>query len=150
MAVYFSSEDISFKFPGRTAVKQWIKFIIETEHYIAGNIGIIFCSDNYLLKVNMEYLQHDFFTDIITFDYSENNIISGDLFISADRVRENAKLFSTEPYNELLRVIAHGILHLARYEDNTPSNRKMMTGKENMYLQAWEKLYRPVKNVKTT
>ena len=99
------------------------------------NINIIFCSDNYLLEINKEYLQHDYFTDIITFDYRENELISSDIFISIDRVLENSQLLNVSYNRELQRVIIHGFLHLSGYEDNTPEKRKNMSLREDYYLE---------------
>ena len=100
-----------------------------------GNISIIFCSDNYILDINQQFLQHDYFTDIITFDYCEGNTLSGDLFISIDSVRANADFFGTTFENELNRVIVHGILHLIGYDDHTEEEQKTMRSKENYYLE---------------
>lgn len=99
-----------------------------------GDISIIFCSDNYILDVNLRYLHHDYFTDVITFDYCEGNRLSGDLFISVDSVRENAVEFGTEFDDELHRVIVHGLLHLIGYDDHTPEDQKLMSEKEDYYL----------------
>ena len=100
-----------------------------------GDINIMFCSDNYILDVNMKYLQHDYFTDIITFDYCEGKVLSGDLFISVDSVRENSIEFGTDFEEELHRVIVHGVLHLIGYDDHTEADKKLMRQKENYYLQ---------------
>lgn len=99
-----------------------------------GDINIIFCSDNYILDVNVKYLQHDYFTDIITFDYCEGNILSGDLFISIDSVRENALEYCTDFNEELHRVIVHGVLHLIGYDDHSEQEKKVMREKEDYYL----------------
>lgn len=99
-----------------------------------GAICIVFCNDKQLLKINQEYLQHDFFTDIITFDYSEENTISGDLTISLERVKENAIRFKTTYFVELLRVIIHGVLHLCGYKDKRSLEKNLMRFKENLYL----------------
>ncbi len=99
-----------------------------------GDISIIFCSDNYILDVNIRYLHHDYFTDVITFDYCEGNKLSGDLFISIDSVRENAIEFGTEFDEELHRVIVHGLLHLIGYDDHTPEDQRVMRSKEDYYL----------------
>jgi rRNA maturation RNase YbeY len=112
----------------------WIEKSIEKEKRIPGDINIIICSDDYLYEMNINYLKHDTFTDIITFDYSEENSVSGDLFISIERVRENAKKFSGRVENELHRVIIHGILHLCGYDDKTDEEKGKMRQKENDYL----------------
>lgn len=133
MVRYFS-EDIKFDFNGKSLNNKWLKFVAESEIRRIGNINIIFCSDNYILDVNMKYLQHDYFTDIITFDYCESDILSGDLFISIDSVRENAVFYGTEFSEELNRVIVHGLLHLIGYDDHSDSEQKTMRAKEDYYL----------------
>jgi rRNA maturation RNase YbeY len=139
MSILFFSQDISFKVAHPIAVRRWIKHITENEESDAGNINIIFCSDKYLIKINKKHLGFDYYTDIITFNYSIDNLIAGDLFISVERVKENATGFATGFNNELLRVIAHGILHLLKYDDSTPQKKQLMTSKENFYLEEWSK-----------
>ncbi|MCK5823168.1 MAG: rRNA maturation RNase YbeY [Bacteroidales bacterium] len=118
----------------KTETKNWLKKVIINENYDAGNINIVFCSDEYLIEINKKYLSHDYYTDIVTFNYCEEKIISGDIYISADRIRENASLFSTSFQNELNRVMVHGVLHLLRYNDKSDEEKKEMTAKENQYL----------------
>lgn len=118
----------------KNVIKKWINYLIDNEIKKSGEINIILCSDVYLLEMNKEYLEHDYFTDIITFDYVEGNVISGDLFISIDRVKENAGNFGNSFINELLRVVFHGVLHLVGYKDKTDSDQKLMRSKENYYL----------------
>lgn len=132
--VRYYCEDISFTLKGRALNNRWLKMVAESEVKKLGNINIIFCSDNYILDVNMKYLQHDYFTDIITFDYCEKNVLSGDLFISIDSVRENALFYGTEFSDELNRVMVHGVLHLAGYDDHTEEEIKTMRSKEDYYL----------------
>jgi len=108
--------------------------VILKEGKRVGELNVILCSDEYLYKLNVEYLSHDTLTDIITFDYSESNIISGDLFISINRIRENAKAYSIKIIEELHRVMVHGVLHLCGYGDKTKEERKTMRVKENFYL----------------
>lgn len=134
MVTYFT-EDTTFQFKQRRINNRWLKMVAESEIRKLGDISIIFCSDNYILDVNIKYLQHDYFTDIITFDYCEDNILSGDLFISVDSVRENAVEYGAEFDEELNRVIVHGILHLIGYDDLTDEDRRGMRSKENYYLQ---------------
>ena len=134
MVSYFL-EDVKFEFKHKRVNNAWLKMVAESEVKKLGNINIIFCSDNYILDVNMKYLQHDYFTDIITFDYCERNILSGDLFISIDSVRENSIFFKTEFADELNRVIVHGLLHLIGYDDHTEADQKVMREKENYYLE---------------
>jgi probable rRNA maturation factor len=115
-------------------LKNHIKKLINSEIKRVGDISLILCSDKYLLDINIEYLKHNSYTDIITFNYVEGNIISGDLFISVDRVKENSTEFNTSLIKELYRVIFHGILHLIGYNDKTEEEQKIMRGKEDLYL----------------
>jgi len=108
--------------------------LIKNELKKTGEISVIFCSDEYLLKMNKEYLDHDYYTDIITFDYVEGKVISGDLFISLDRIRDNAEQFETSLIKEVYRVVFHGVLHLTGYKDKTEEEQKTMREKENFYL----------------
>ena len=134
MVSYFL-QDIDFVLKHKRLNNSWLKLVAESEIKKLGNINIIFCSDNYILDVNVKYLGHDYFTDIITFDYCEKNILSGDLFISIDTVRDNAEFYKTEFQDELNRVIVHGLLHLIGYDDHTPEEQKIMREKENYYLE---------------
>ena len=115
--------------------RKWLKAVAGSEMKQLGDVNVIFCSDNYILDVNMKYLQHYYFTDIITFDYCEGKVLSGDLFISIDSVRENAVFYSTEFVDELNRVIVHGLLHLIGYDDHTEEEVKVMRSKEDYYLK---------------
>ena len=134
MIRYFC-EDIKFTYKNKLANNRWLKMVAGSEIRKIGDINVIFCSDNYILDVNMKYLQHDYFTDIITFDYCEGKVLSGDLFISVDSVRENSIEFGTDFEEELHRVIVHGVLHLIGYDDHTEGDKKVMRQKENYYLQ---------------
>lgn len=138
ISYYF--QDTDFKFRDRRKTNEWLKLAAESEIRRIGNISIIFCSDNYVLDINQKYLQHDYFTDIITFDYCEEDRLSGDLFISVDSVRENSVEFGTEFKDELNRVIIHGFLHLVGYDDHTEKDIKLMRSKENYYLSLRELL----------
>ena len=133
MVTYFT-EDTSFRFKEKRLTSRWLKAVAESEGKRLGDIGIIFCSDNYLLNVNKEYLNHDYYTDIITFDYCEGNKLSGDLFISVDSVRENAAYYDVEFHVELRRVIVHGLLHLIGYDDHSDEDITQMRAKENACL----------------
>ena len=139
MVSYFF-EDTNFKFNRRRLTSQWLKFTAESEIKRIGQVNIIFCSDNYILDINQKYLQHDYFTDIITFDYCEGKTLSGDLFISVDTVRENAIFYGTEFDDELNRVIVHGLLHVIGYDDHSEEDQKTMRSKEDYYLAQREKL----------
>ena len=132
--VRYYCEDIKFEFKNKLANSRWLRMVAGSEIKTLGDISIIFCSDNYILDVNIRYLHHDYFTDVITFDYCEGNKLSGDLFISIDSVRENAIEFGTEFDEELHRVIVHGLLHLIGYDDHTPEDQKVMRAKEDYYL----------------
>lgn len=131
-------EDTKFVFKGKQRNNRWLRLVAESEIRRIGDISIIFCSDNYILDINMRYLQHDYFTDIITFDYCEGEKLSGDLFISIDSVRENSVLYGTEFEEELNRVMVHGVLHLIGYDDHTKAEQKVMREKENYYLSLRE------------
>ena len=133
--IRYYCEDISFNLKEKALNNKWLRTVAASELRKLGDINIIFCSDNYVLDVNMKYLQHDYFTDIITFDYCEKNVLSGDLFISVDSVRENALFYGTEFADELNRVMVHGILHLVGYDDHTEDEIKTMRSKENYYLE---------------
>ena len=134
MIRYFQ-EDIRFELKQKMLNNRWLKMVAGSEMRRLGAINIIFCSDNYILDVNMKYLQHDYFTDIITFDYSEKDVLSGDLFISIDSVRENAQFYGTEFADELNRVMVHGVLHLIGYDDHSDADIAVMRQKENYYLE---------------
>ena len=133
--VAFYTEDIVFPFKEKTLCRQWLKTVAESEVRRLGDVSVIFCSDNYILDINLKYLQHDYYTDIITFDYCSGDRLSGDLFISIDSVRENAVYYGTSFQDELHRVIVHGLLHLIGYDDHTEEDIAVMRSKENYYLE---------------
>lgn len=118
----------------RTILKQWIKAIVENNKKEVGEISYIFCSDEQLLEINKEFLNHDYYTDIITFDYSETDVVSGDLFISIERIQDNAKTLKTSYQEELHRVIIHGVLHLLGYKDKTEEESENMRKLEDECL----------------
>jgi rRNA maturation RNase YbeY len=134
--ISFSTVEINFDLSNKLKVKSWVKSIITSEGKSAGDISYIFCTDSYLGSMNEKYLNHLTLTDIITFDYSEKGKISGDIFISIDRIKENSGNFNTTFNEELGRVMAHGILHLVGYKDKTPGDKSIMRGKENYYLSS--------------
>ena len=138
--VTYHFEDTDFQFKNRKFNNMWLKMVIESEIKKLGQVAIVFCSDNYILDINQRYLQHDYFTDIITFDYCDNNLISGDLFISVDSVKENSLFYGVDFETELNRVMVHGILHLIGYDDHTEEDIKVMREKENYYLEMRSKL----------
>src|SRR6201999_3513639 len=118
--IRFFEEDIAYKLKQKAAVKQWVTETINAEGYKLKELTYIFCSDNYLLQINQQYLNHDTYTDIVTFDNSDTEkVVVGDIFISIDRIRENALKFSVPETDELHRVIIHGVLHLLGYKDKT-------------------------------
>ena len=144
MVNYFF-EDTKFVLKGRRENNAWLNAVASSEIKKLGAINIIFCSDNYILDINQKYLGHDYFTDIITFDYCEGNVLSGDLFISIDTVRDNASFYGADSFeNELQRVMVHGLLHLIGYDDHTPEQQAVMREKENYYLDFRAKMF-PVK-----
>lgn len=130
----FYSEDIEFEITTKPAIISWLSFSIESENKIPGEISYVFCSDDFLLDMNIQHLDHDTFTDIITFDYCEDDIINGEMFISIDRIKENAKDFNVSFETELHRVMVHGIMHLCGYKDKTADDQKVMSAKEDFYL----------------
>lgn len=134
-AITFHEEDISYKLKNKTAVRKWITDTIVAEGYKLSELTYIFCTDEYLLQINRQYLDHDTYTDIITFDNSEEEgVIVGDIFISIERIRENAGKFNVTEAHELHRVLIHGALHLLGYKDKSPADKKKMTLKEDFYL----------------
>lgn len=140
--IYFQTEDIHFILKKKTLLKKWITLVIEKKKKKVGAINFIFCSDSFLLDINKNYLKHDTYTDIITFDYSKGQAkepISGDIFISIDRIKENAKKYNVAFENELHRVIIHGILHLLGHTDKKKADKEAMTQAENACLKLLEK-----------
>ena len=139
LPIYFYQQESNYILKQKNILRNWINRTILTEGHQLQILNFIFCSDEYLLKINEQYLHHDTYTDIITFDNSETpNNIAGDIFISIDRIRENAKFFKTTFSNELHRVVIHGTLHLLGYADKTAKAKKLMTEKEDKYLNLRE------------
>ena len=134
MAINFFCEEVDFTLPNKALHRNWLKQVVISEGKVIGNINFIFCSDVYLLNVNQKYLSHDYFTDIITFDYCENNKMIGDIFISIDTVQKNSVEFKNTFPEELDRVLVHGILHLIGYKDDSENNKIEMRNKEDFYL----------------
>lgn len=132
--IRFYTEDSNFVYKRKLACKQWLKHVANQEGCIIGELNIIFCSDKYILDINKKFLNHDYYTDIITFDYRENQTLSGDLFISIDCVRDNADFYKVEFSDELERVIVHGLLHIIGYDDHKENDIKLMREKEDNYL----------------
>jgi rRNA maturation RNase YbeY len=123
--------ETKFKISSESHYSDWITRIIDSEEAVLGNLSYIFCDDGFLSKINLEYLNHDTLTDIITFDYSEGEEVVGDIFISIDRVMDNASEFGVEFDEELIRVMSHGVLHLLGYKDKSDSEKNLMREKEN-------------------
>ena len=134
MAIIYQSENIGFPEIKRRVTTRWIKAVAAYHHKKIGDVSYVFCSDDKILEMNKQYLDHDYYTDIITFDYSEGNIVSGDLFISLDTVRSNAEKYNVVYTEELYRVIIHGILHLCGFKDKSPKEEKIMREEENKAL----------------
>lgn len=132
--ITYNSENISFPKIKRRETTAWIKRVAAAHGKRVGEIGYLFCDDEKILEVNREFLQHDYYTDIITFDYCEDNLLNGDLVISLDTVRTNAEQQGTEYSEELHRVIIHGILHLCGINDKGPGEREIMETEENKAL----------------
>lgn len=140
-AISFFTESIKYNLPQKLKVKKWLKTSIEKEGFKLGELNFIFCSDEYLLSINQQYLNHDTYTDIITFDNSDGDkLILSDIFISVDRVNENASKFKTTPFNEVCRIMIHGTLHLLGYKDKGKEAKTLMTAKEDEYLMLYEEI----------
>ncbi len=133
--ITYSSENVKMPKIRKRDTSAWIKRVAADYGRKVGDIGYLFCDDEKILEVNREYLQHDYYTDIITFDYDEDDIISGDLVISLDTVRSNAELFNKTYEEELYRVIIHGILHLCGINDKGPGEREIMEAAEDKALK---------------
>ena len=126
--------EVDFKLENEETIQYWISASIENYGFKEGEINYIFCNDDYLLKLNVEFLEHDTLTDIISFDYTMGKLISGDIFISVERVRENAKIFNQSIDNELNRVIIHGVLHYMGFKDKAEKDKEIMRGEEDKCL----------------
>ncbi len=140
MEIYFDTENIDFKLSAIMLTRKWLKESVKNENpkFKIGELSFVFCDDAYLHKINVEYLNHDTLTDIITFDNSDDeNKIEGDIFISIERVRENAATLKTIFEQELRRVIIHGVLHLCGYKDKTKKDAQIMREKEDFYIAKW-------------
>ena len=135
--IQFFFENID-EIPISTATISWLEDVIKTENKKLGEINYILCDDEYLLKVNQDFLDHDYYTDIITFDYVKGKTISGDIFVSLPRISDNAKTLVRDFNSEFHRVLAHGILHLMGYKDKTEEEITVMRQKEDFYLNAFE------------
>lgn len=138
MAIHFFSEDIPFELPEKLRRKRWLKQLANSRGFRIGELNYVFCSDEYLYQMNVDYLNHDTYTDIITFDNSEKTgELEGDIFISVDRVRENAKTLKVEEVTELTRILAHGLLHLMGHKDKTKDEASLMREKEEEAIELY-------------
>lgn len=137
--ILFHSET-KFILPQKRLYKRWLAAIASNEGFKIGDINYIFCDDDYLLKLNLEYLNHDTLTDIITFDYVENSLLSGDIYISIERVKENSVIFSVPFEQELHRVLSHGLFHLCGYKDKSDADARVMRKKEEFAISLFDSI----------
>jgi rRNA maturation RNase YbeY len=135
LAIVFHDEQIVSGLKNRRQIKEWLAGAMNRENKSPDQINIILTTDKFLQELNSEYLSRDYLTDVIAFDYSEGNTVSGDVFISMERIRENAEIYGEGETKELLRVMIHGLLHLAGYRDGTEAERNEMKGAENRHLE---------------
>lgn len=134
MAITYCTEEVKMPPLKKRKINRWIREIVQSYGKKTGEIAYVFCSDDIILETNRKYLQHDYYTDIITFDYTEENMLNGDIFISLDTVKSNAGQFGVTFENELHRVLIHGVLHLCGIDDKGEENRRLMTTCENRAL----------------
>ena len=134
MPVFFHNEDVDFSIQQKNKKKRWLKAVIDHLDFKLGNISVIFCSDDYLLNLNKKHLNHNYYTDVITFNYCSNKTISGDIFVSVDRVRAFSIDTNTSFLSEINRVIVHGVLHLCGFDDKKPDEILKMRKLEDLYL----------------
>lgn len=134
MSVFFFQENVSVLDLDEEKIGKWLSDVVVAENRTMGVVNVVFCNDEYLLELNIKHLNHDYYTDILTFDYCEDRVVSGDLFISWERIKDNATQVGTQLIDELHRVCVHGVLHLCGYKDKSPEDKKLMTSKEDFYL----------------
>ena len=139
MKIVFNFLDSNCRIKFLRRRKEWIEACINEEGFLLKSINFIFCSDEFLIDINQKFLNHDFYTDVITFSNGFNSIIDGEVYISIDRVKDNSKIYNVTFDNELNRVLIHGALHLMKYNDNSIVLKELMTGKENYYLRKLER-----------
>lgn len=140
MAVKYYTDDCSYRLPEKRRTATWLREVAEAEGYRLGDVNYIFCSAARLLEMNKEFLGHDYFTDIITFDYSDrkgSRVVSGDIFIDVETVADNARIYGATKLQEMRRVVVHGVLHLCGQKDKTPRANAQMHRKEDKYLNFW-------------
>ncbi len=139
--ISFYSEEVDFDFDNHSNYIDWLLKTAQDESKVCGELSFVFCTDEYLHKMNVEYLNHDTLTDIITFDYSEENVVSGDIFISIDRVRENAVEFGSTFHVELLRVMSHGVLHYLGFKDKADQDVLVMRNQEDIAIKLFNEFH---------
>ncbi len=135
MNIRFNYQIKGFRIRNSTIVKSWLRKVIAKEKFSCGNISIIFVDDKYLMSINNEFLKHHYYTDVIAFDYSVNDILEGEIYLSVETIRDNARKFKQGVRAELLRVMVHGILHLIGYKDKSSKEKSIMREKEDYYLR---------------
>ena len=143
MAVKYHTEDCHYRLEARRAVREWLHAVAQQEGFRIEEINYVFCSAKHLLEMNRQFLGHDYFTDIITFDYSElgEGFVAGDIFIDVETVADNARLYGATRREEMLRVIVHGLLHLCGQKDKSPRDNKQMHSKEDKYLALYHSMF---------
>lgn len=140
MAVRYYTDDCTYRLPEKRRTTAWLKEVAESEGYRLGDVNYIFCSAARLLEMNKEFLGHDYYTDIITFDYSDlkgSGVVAGDIFIDVETVADNARIYGYTKLEEMRRVVVHGVLHLCGQKDKTPRANAQMHRKEDKYLKFW-------------
>lgn len=138
--IEFNSQN-EFQLDKEDQVLNWLNSVAEMENHQVGELGYVFCSDEYLLDINIQYLDHDTYTDIVTFDYKEGTVLNGEMYISTERVADNAEQFSVSFDSELRRVMVHGLLHMCGFGDKTDEDAKLMRAKEDEYLKLWDERF---------
>ncbi len=146
--INFECEDVELDLKNKLILRKWIKQVALSYGFKTGELTYIFCSDDKIIEVNRQYLQHDYYTDVITFDYDEDDVISGDMFISVDTVKTNAEQFAPSFLEELHRVIIHGVLHLCGLKDKAPEDEKKMRAAEEKALSMLKELFAKQERIK--
>ncbi len=139
--VRYYNDDCTYRLPEKRRTAEWLKQVAEAEGYTLGDVTYVFCSAQKLLEMNRQFLHHDYFTDVITFDYSDRKgtkIVEGEVFIDVETVADNARIYGFTKLQEMRRVVVHGVLHLCGQNDKTPRTNKQMHRKEDKYLRFWK------------
>ncbi|MDE5624655.1 MAG: rRNA maturation RNase YbeY [Alistipes sp.] len=139
--IRYYTDDCAYRLPQKRRTAAWLRLVAESEGYVLGDVNYIFCSSRRLLAMNRQFLGHDYYTDVITFDYGDregSRVVSGDVFIDVETVADNARLYGAARLQEMRRVVVHGLLHLCGQGDKTPRANRIMHRKEDRYLQFWE------------